>query len=413
MLPLGLLLFVVPGPAPLDPVTVALEKALLQQPSHVLRLALAERAAFLGDCAGATHRYREFFSACAHCELRELGLRSLDRQTHCYQGLESELAWRAPLDLPDPRPPAPAPSTIAEVRRLALALGWPIGGYEPHPGLGWGPISPAFPAEDLERRRARAWSVLREVPISPQEIERLLEVVPHLEPTWLAWLRGELTRSPDNTRLELLRTEVLLRYADGEPLEVCRVGRAERAYLTLAIQPEVEVYLDGALIGTTPLARIGMPADSGRLILHDPRTHEVRALAPALDRSRTSIFSTKLEALELIDAPLDEVLAADRARAESRDLDLARACLRVDAERALVGGHHDEARALLQSCVRARAEAWDCWRTLAVVEERVGRLSEACAAINRYLELRPWAGDRGWAEALEGKSCPGGKALRR
>lgn len=401
----GLLLLLFTGPTTVDPVGAALEVALRNAPSDVLRLAMAEYLASAQSCDRAERAYLEFFTACGDCPLREAAVSGLDQTlAHCFTSLSAEDTFREALGIRRALPNAPAPATLGELRRLAVARGQSTRVFDPLIGLGsFAPYS----AATMERLRAEGWRALRSIPVSAKELERLLSVAPELDPAWVQWMRQESAAAgADLERLEVLRREILIRYADPAPFESCVTGQPRSGYLTLSTTPEAEVYVAGVLVGTTPLAHLRVPLGAGPILLRDPVTDQAYSLLVELQLDRVTIVRAQLSDLTRMLVPLAQVL--DEARSERprwRAAEVA-ICHRVEAERAVLGGNHERAAAELGACVALRPESWDCWRSLAALELRRGAPDRACPALRRYLTLRPQAGDRAWAEAELVRACP-------
>ncbi|MBK6687526.1 MAG: hypothetical protein IPG45_23845 [Deltaproteobacteria bacterium] len=400
----GLLLLLFTGPTTVDPVGAALEVALRNAPSDVLRLAMAEYLASAQSCERAERAYLEFFAACGDCALREAAVTGLDQSlAHCFTSLSADDTFREALGIRPALPNAPAPATLGELRRLAVARGQSTRVFDPLIGLGsFAPYS----AATMERLRAEGWRALRSLPVRVEELERLLWVAPDLDPAWVRWLRQEsAAASADPERLEVLRREILIRYADPAPFESCVTGQPRSGYLTLSTKPEAEVYVSGELVGTTPLAHLKVPLGSGPILLRDPVTDQAYSLSVELQLDRVTIVRAQLNDLTRMLVPLDQALEEARTELPRRRAAEVAICHRVEAERAVLGGHLDRASAELGACLALRPEAWDCWRSLASLELRREAPDRACPALRRYLALRPQAGDRAWVEGQLASAC--------
>lgn len=404
MSPSALLLLLFTGPTTVDPVGAALELALRNAPSDALRLAMAEYLASTQPCDRAERAYLEFFEACGDCALREAAVSGLDQTlAHCFTRLSADDTFREALGIRLALPNAPAPATLGELRRLAVARGQSTRVFDPLIGLGsFAPHS----ATTMERLRAEGWRALRSIPVSVEELERLLSVAPELDPAWVSWLRQEsAAASADPDRLEVLRREILIRYADPSPFEACVTGQPRSGFLTLSTKPEAEVYVSGELVGTTPLAHLKVPLGSGPILLRDPVSDQAYSLSVELQLDRVTIVPIQLSDLTRMLVPLDQALKEARAELPRRRAAELALCHRIDAERAVLGGNFDRAAAELGACLALRPEAWDCWRSLASLALRQGDSERACPALRRYLALRPQAGDRAWGEGQLASAC--------
>jgi hypothetical protein len=292
-----------------DKSVAALEEAYRASPVPEILLSLAATyEQWPNHCREEIASYQRFFTACGQCGELKQGLQRFDRALdRCVTTAEEEAALREQLVLPivGLRLRHPGDARRSEVVDL-LRRGRSIDRTKTSQSFVT-VIELGVDAEvdRLNALREDAWAVLLKADADTEQVLAIAARIKELEPGVHRLLLNQLIEADRRSDQEALNTirvqaiEILRNNSSTAPPlpppDSCTANPlGELGYLTVDSTPWSEIYVNGVRVGSTPVARLKVPAGCAVVRAVNPETGKEVLQSVRVRPNRVSIHKLKL-----------------------------------------------------------------------------------------------------------------------